>query len=319
MSENSAIEWTDHTFNTHWGCSKISPGCDGCYAQALANRFGYGWGDDATKRQFAEDHWNDLLHWDRKAARQRVRRRVFTNSMSDLFDRFAPAGVRERHWDYLARTPNLDHLLLTKRIGNAARMVPAGWLSPGGWPANVWIGATVVNQEEADRDIPKLLRLPAGVRFLSMEPLLGPVTLPRALLSQIGWVIVGGESGPLARPMHPTWPRSVRDQCAALNVPFFFKQYGEWVEAGTAAEADLVSAMRRNALQIVRAAGGNDGQFQAGDALMRRIGKKAAGRLLVSDDRESENALFDFKAFFHFPCQYDPFDVSPKAKNSWRP
>lgn len=280
MSENSAIEWTDHTFNTHWGCSKISPACDRCYAEALARRFGYGWGDDALKREFNERHWNDLLRWDRKAAKEGVRRRVFTNSMSDLFDRFAPAGVRERHWKYVARTPNLDHLLLTKRIGNVARMVPAEWLTPGGWPANVWIGATVVNQKEADRDIPKLVLLPARVRFLSMEPLLGAVNLPVALLAQIGWVIVGGESGSKARPMHPAWTRSLRDQCAAARISFFFKQHGEWVEIEAVAGRDLGRDIRRGLVRIVKSRADMNGHFGSDDALMRRVGKQAAGRML---------------------------------------
>ncbi|CAE6899773.1 MULTISPECIES: phage Gp37/Gp68 family protein [Burkholderiaceae] len=283
MSENSTIEWTDHTFNTHWGCSKIGPGCDRCYAEALAKRFGYGWGDDAPKREFGESHWQDLIRWDRKAASEGVRRRVFTNSMSDLFDKFAPVGVRERHWSYVTRTPNLDHLLLTKRIGNVARMVPPAWLEPGGWPSNVWLGATIVNQEEADRDIPKLLAVPAAKRFLSMEPLLGPVSLrwlaawpenaPRCAqnptgvtnhldgLRRLDWVIVGGESASGARPMHPEWARSIRDQCAAADVPFMFKQNGEWVSVSEIAGA------------------GEHYRFPDG-ATVRRVGKKAAGRML---------------------------------------
>lgn len=279
MSENSGIEWTDHTFNTHWGCSKVSPGCDSCYAENLARRFGYGWGDGSAKRQFDESHWNDLLLWDRKAAAQGVRRRVFTNSMSDLFDRYAPDGVRERHWGYIARTPHLDHLLLTKRVGNVVRMVPPDWLSPGGWPANVWIGATVVNQEEADRDIPKLATLPASVRFLSMEPLLGEVSLPARYLSQIHWVIVGGESGQRARPMHPAWARSLRDQCAAADIPFFFKQHGEWVEALSSGDQPGSSG-HPCAVRVVKRSDADEHQFVTGDVLMRRVGKNKAGRLL---------------------------------------
>ena len=250
MSEQTAISWTDHTFNTHWGCSKISPGCNGCYAEKLAARFGYGWGDDAPKREFAESHWDELIVWDRKAKKAGMRRRVFTNSMSDLFDKFAPAGVRERHFEYIKRTPNLDHLLLTKRIGNVRSMLPADW--GDGYP-NAWLGATVVNQEEADRDIHKLLATPARLRFLSIEPMLGNIRLgmwlqlsPSAAFQMgritadmpdwtrigstaINWVIAGGESGPHARPAHPDWFRSLRDQCAAAGVQFHFKQHGEWI------------------------------------------------------------------------------------------
>ncbi|WGS55072.1 phage Gp37/Gp68 family protein (plasmid) [Paraburkholderia sp. D15] len=278
MSENSTIEWTDHTFNTHWGCSKVSPGCDHCYAETLAGRFGTGWGDEAAKREFDETHWNDLLRWDRKAAREGVRRRVFTNSMSDLFDRFAPDGVRARHWEFVARTPNLDHLLLTKRIGNVARMVPAEWLVEGGWPANVWIGASVVNQKEADRDIPKILTLPARVRFLSMEPLLGPVVLRDSWLHELGWVIVGGESGRYARPMHPAWARALRDQCEAAGVPFFFKQWGEWAPIHAVSSESVRAGLSASAVQIVGS--GGDGEANANVAVMRRVGKKTAGRLL---------------------------------------
>lgn len=280
MSENSRIEWTDHTFNTHWGCSKISPGCDGCYAENLARRFGYGWGDAAPKREFGESHWHDLLRWDRKAAQEGARRRVFINSMPDLFDRFAPAGVRERHWTFVARTPNLDHLLLTKRIGNVARMVPAEWLSEGGWPSNVWIGATVVNQTEAYRDIPKILTLPAPVRFLSMEPLLGPVDLPATWLREIGWVIAGGESGRKARPIHPAWVRSIRDQCQATEVPFLLKQWGEWAETEPVPGSDLDGDIRRGVVRIVSPASHSDGHCRRGDVFMRKVGKFLSGRLL---------------------------------------
>ncbi|CAE6967556.1 phage Gp37/Gp68 family protein [Paraburkholderia domus] len=308
MSENSKIEWTDHTFNTHWGCSKIGPGCDGCYAEELARRFGYGWGDETAKREFSEGHWQDLIRLDRKAASAGVRHRVFTNSMSDLFDKFAPAGVRERHWRYVALTPNLDHLLSTKRIGNVARMVPSAWLEPGGWPANVWLGATVVNQEEADRDISKLLAIPAAKHFLSMEPLLGPVSLrwlaawpwnaPSTALNPAGvtnhldglrrldWVIAGGESGRRARPMHPDWARALRDECAEAGVPFLFKQWGEWAPGENAP-----GPQSRTEQVAWRTFGdtweygsltpkGSEGMHVDDAPAVWRVGKKAAGRLL---------------------------------------
>ncbi|MFL9886789.1 phage Gp37/Gp68 family protein [Paraburkholderia agricolaris] len=289
MSENSSIEWTDHTFNTHWGCSKISPRCDNCYAESLARRFGYGWGDTAIEREFNEGHWNELLRWDRKAGREGVRHRVFTNSMFDLFDRFAPAGVRERHWQFVARTPDLDHLLLTKRVGNVRRMVPTEWLSPGRWPAKVWISASIVNQDEADRDIPKLLALPAAIRFLSMEPLLGPVSLKHEWMRRLGGVFVGGASGREARPMHPAWAYSLRDQCAATGLPFLFKQWGQWSPVRLEPDTDPHDQIRRGALRIVKADGTIGGCFRpgAGDVLVGNVGKALAGRLLdgrVHDD-----------------------------------
>jgi protein gp37 len=307
MSEHTAISWTGHTFNTHWGCSKISPGCDGCYAERLAARFGYGWGNDAPKREFGPEHWNELLRWDRKAAADGVRRRVFTNSMSDLFDKFAPEGVRERHFEFITRTPHLDHLLLTKRISNVKGMLPADW--GGGYP-NVWLGATVVNQEEADRDIPKLLATPARVRFLSIEPMLGAIDLQKpctarclnrgccfplrghlnercvvdseaggitvecicSRLNGLHWVIAGGESGPHARPSHPDWFRSLRDHCAAAGVPFLFKQWGEWApDDGSGGFDGITRALRASQRGTHRIRGGDD---------LYRYGKAAAGRLL---------------------------------------
>lgn len=337
MAENTAIEWCDHTFNTHWGCSAISRGCKNCYAEMLAKRFGYSWGDDAPKREFPESHWNQLLRWNKRPFFEcaecsnecswrgecngescpacgghvvPARRRVFTNSMSDLFDKFAPDGVRERHFSYVERTSNLDHLLLTKRIGNVRKMVPARWLEPGGWPANAFLGISVVDQEEADRDIPKLLALPALVRFLSMEPLLGPVDLRFHFFSEptgnwrtksgkrqmelrkpadggIHWVIVGGESGrgQDIRPMHPQWARDLRDQCAAAGVPFLFKQHGEWREPleGEAFDTSMGGAAKPPAF-IVSKTDGTVNCFRSshivdGQAVVR-VGKKAAGRLL---------------------------------------
>lgn len=301
MSEHTAIEWTDHTFNTHWGCSEVSPGCDNCYARRLAARFGYGWGDHAPKREFDEEHWHELLRWDAKAKAAGVRRFVFSNSMSDLFDKFAPAGVRERHFEYIERTPNLIHLLLTKRIGNVRRMVEA--TGRCGLPDNVWLGISVVNQEEADRDIPKLLAVPAEKHFLSMEPLLGGTDIGIYLsrtnmlglqllpgfvdpLPGIDWVIAGGESGPVARPMHSDWVRSLRDQCAAAGVPFLFKQWGEWAPgSGDFGRGAFTNAAVANDGRIV------EGGFAARDypagastsdgwSMVHRAGKKAAGRLL---------------------------------------
>jgi protein gp37 len=234
MSENSAIEWTDHTFNPVWGCMKVSPACDNCYAETLANRFGDHWGPHAEFRTFGDKHWSEPLKWDRAAAKAGKRSRVFCASMADVFDNRWPDGVRERLWALIQATPHLDWLLLTKRPQNIGKMLPPDW--GDGWP-NVWLGTTVENQDELNRRVPYLRAAPARVRFLSCEPLLGPLEFSNVssrsdAISQLGkkafdgidWVIAGGESGPGARPMHPDWARSLRDQCKAAGVAFFMKQ-----------------------------------------------------------------------------------------------
>ena len=179
MAENSAIEWTHHTFNPVLGCQKVGPGCDHCYAEGWAKRSGLvTWGPGETRRVTSDAYWRQPLKWDREAKAAGERRRVFCASLADVFDNAWPDGVRDRLWALIKATPNLDWMLLTKRPGNIAKMLPDDW---GGGYRNVWLGCTVVNQEEADRDIPKLLAVPAAVRFLSMEPLLGPV--------EIGWAL----------------------------------------------------------------------------------------------------------------------------------
>ena len=211
-------------------------------------------------------------------------------------DRLTMVDVRRRLFHLIDATPNLDWLLLTKRPENIAKMLPDAKCplckGKGGWETgaysgdcrcgnglvirpNVWLGVSVENQEQADTRIPLLLKTPAAVRFLSMEPLLGPVDLSPWLITDvdardgnlIDWVIVGGESGPNARPMHPDWVRSIRDQCQAAGVPFFFKQWGEWIHAHPA-ELHLSPA------PLVDWEG----------LKMQRVGKRAAGRLL--DGRE---------------------------------
>lgn len=271
MGDKTAIEWCDATFNPWWGCTRISPACDHCYADAFARRVGFKVWDNDQRRTFGDKHWDEPLKWARtKPAKLGRRPRVFCASMADVFDKDAPEGQRERLWKLIAATPELDWLLLTKRIGNVARMVPVGW----GLPENVWLGATVANQEEADRDIPKLLATPAHIRFLSCEPLLGPISFeglfaspgePRDgtnALEMLDWIISGGESGPKARPSHPDWHRALRDQCRAAGVPFLFKQWGEYVWR----EAWGDSTGRKHIF--------DDGVF------VNRVGKEAAGRML---------------------------------------
>ncbi|QEL14743.1 phage Gp37/Gp68 family protein [Limnoglobus roseus] len=245
MVENSKIEWTHHTFNPWIGCTRVSPACDHCYAETWARRYGaVEWGAGKPRKLTSEANWQQPLKWNREAEKTGQRKRVFCASLADVFDNAVSYEWRERLWRLILDTPHLDWLLLTKRIGNADHMLPLK-----GTPKNVWLGISVVNQREADRDIPKLLKTEANVRFLSMEPLLGPVDLNRientdgfhasALTRQvdgnyyefektIDWVIVGGESGKDARPMSPHWARDLRDQCAVAGVPFLFKQWGEW-------------------------------------------------------------------------------------------
>jgi protein gp37 len=253
MGENTKIEWTGHTFNPWTGCTKISPGCDHCYAESWAKRAGtVRWGVGEPRRRTTAANWRLPLKWNAQAEREGRRFRVFCASLADVFGNAVPDEWRADLFRLIRATPRLDWLLLTKRVGNACAMIDdareRGHLLTSGspeWPwPNVWIGATVVNQEEADRDIPKLLATPAAVRFLSIEPMLGPITIDRRLIEQIDgtsqhgprfidWIICGGESGPKARPMHPDWARSLRDQCAAAGVPFLFKQWGEWLPAET--------------------------------------------------------------------------------------
>lgn len=178
------IEWCDYSFNAWWGCTKVSPACNNCYAETWAKRTGFPglWGVDAGRRTFGEKHWLEPIKWDLAAMGNdpgAARPRVFCNSMADVFDNHeGVSAARERLWRLIDATQGLDWLILTKRVGNIERMLPADWLKYGedGYP-NVWLGISVCNQPEADRDIVKLLKIPAMVRFLSCEPLLGRIDL----------------------------------------------------------------------------------------------------------------------------------------------
>lgn len=299
MSAQTGIEWCDSTFNPWQGCTKVSPACDHCYAERQTARFkAVEWGAGKPRVRTSPTNWKLPLRWnargfyacancgsrnegrdglDRDGALtwvcrscgserlQRARRRVFCASLADWLDNEVPIEWLVDLLDNIRRCPNIDFLLLTKRIGNWRSLLTdvlkhvqceleesssrtslisfiVGWMK-GSPPANVWLGATVINQAEADRDVPKLLAVPARVRFLSIEPMLGPINLetprpgpdlyqgggsyicqPWLIQSGIDWVIAGGESGPHARPMHPDWVRSLRDQCADARVPFMVKQ-----------------------------------------------------------------------------------------------
>jgi protein gp37 len=213
VADQSGIEWTDATWNFLTGCSKISPGCDHCYAEALSKRLQAS-GAFRYRNGFQLTFHPDALDLPRTWARPR---RIFVNSMSDLFHEDVPIDWIRRGFDVMAATPQHTYQILTKRADRLRRLAPLLQ-----WPPNVWMGVSVENQVFAFR-AKRLRQVPAAVRFLSVEPLLGPVALD---LAGIDWVIVGGESGPAARPMNPEWARSVRDQCLAAGVAFFFKQWG---------------------------------------------------------------------------------------------
>lgn len=308
----SKIEWTDSTWNPVTGCTWASTGCDNCYAVQMTRRL-EAMGHEkysglTTKKHFSgvvKTHYDALtlpLSW-------RKPRRIFVNSMSDLFHKDVPDAFIDMVFAAMALCPQHTFQILTKRparmadyfaglqvaadnhVPNTANgsftptqvlnyraacssPLPFGVfgqaISTTEWPLpNVWIGTSCEDQQRADERIPWLLKCPAAVRFLSIEPLLG--SIPTMNLSCIDWVIVGGESGPGARPMHPDWVRSIRDQCWMAGVPFFFKQWGEWTTASQLSEEDY------------------DAWSKSGNSMMQatdvaRFGRKRAGRLL--DGRE---------------------------------
>jgi protein gp37 len=231
VGKNSSIGWTHHTFNPWWGCTKVSPACKHCYAEAWAKRVGMSlWGARSDRRFFGEAHWKEPLRWNAEASAANRRYRVFCASMGDVFEPRSDLDPwRTRLWDLIRATPCLDWLLLTKRPERVQLEVP--WNRS--WPVNVWLGTTVENQLWASRRVPIVLEHPAAVRFVSCEPLLGPLDLRKWLGSAlsapgIDWVIAGGESGPKARAMDPRWVLGLRDQCVETDVPFHFKQWGNW-------------------------------------------------------------------------------------------
>lgn len=316
MGENTSIEWAHHTFNPWSGCAKVSAGCAHCYAASLppSMRRGAEWGEGRDRVPASDAYWRQPIAWNRAAQKAGERHRVFCASTADFFeDREDLHDARMRLFMLIEETPHLDWLLLTKRPHVARRYRDIFRSMP-----NAWIGASVEDQEAADARIPILLQIPARVRFLSMEPLLGPVDIrahlprfdhcpeerafeampesQRALGDETGcqgcpgngrgecaavmtrgldWVIVGGESGRRARPMHPDWARSVRDQCVAAGVPFFLKQFGEW--RPMARQAQPVCPASGNA------ASGHYVSYPShdfGDTIVELVGKKLAGRLL---------------------------------------
>ncbi len=235
MAECTGIAWCDATVNFWWGCTRVSPGCVNCYAEQLAATKPVGrparlagWGPRGERVPIvgAVPLAQQLQ---RRAIRERQRLRVFTNSMSDFFDERAPAALRATAWAIIRGCPALDWLVLTKRPENFAAMLPEDW--GVGWK-HVWLGVSCEDQQRADERIPVLLDTPAAVRFISAEPLLGPLDLaqfwldvqPAYTLNGLDWVIVGGESGAHRRPMEMDWLVSIVAQCQHAGVPVFVKQ-----------------------------------------------------------------------------------------------
>lgn len=287
MGESTGIEWTDATVNFWWGCTRVGPGCDHCYADAWALRYGESlWGAGVPRRRIKSAlktlyrlH-NDYSWWSADAEIGKLhptsRRRVFIQSMSDLFDKEVPVEWFDEAWGGITACNRLDLQIVTKRISLVEKR-----LAGRPWPKHAGLIISVVNQAEADRDIPRLLELKTrlGIPWvgLSMEPLLGPVVLRPEWLRDLDWVIVGGESGRGARPMHPDWVRCLRDQCAAAGVPFFFKQWGEFhphdSDVGLYTGLPIPGSIQGQGYSVFAGSGDRE-------RLMVRVGKKRAGRLL---------------------------------------
>lgn len=230
MAENTSIPWCDHTFNVAWGCWKISPGCENCYADAWDARFGGDhWGRSSPRRLFGEKHWTEPLKWNRGAEAESRRHRVFCSSMTDVFlDDEAVKGELPKLWALIRETPWLDWQLLTKRPERIAESLPSDWGS--GYP-NVWLGVSAESQKYADIRQPILCEIPAAIRWLSVEPMLESIDF-EGDMGGIDWVVCGGESGAKARPFEWAWAESLRDQCDDADVAFFMKQFGSnaWCE-----------------------------------------------------------------------------------------
>jgi protein gp37 len=242
VSTKTAIQWTDHTFNIAWGCTKFSPGCEFCYAEKDANRYGFDvWGPTNDRRLFGEKHWNEPLAWNKAAQKDARPHRVFTSSMADVYENHPQIdAARERLWALIRVTPWLEWQILTKRAERMARLWPADA------PPNAWAGVSVESAKYQNR-LDWLRRVSARVRFVSFEPLLGPLESPD--LTGIHWAIFGGESGPHARPCDIDWIGAGVDACRAQGVAPFVKQLGSRIRWGKNG-GDSGSAM------LSRAAGG---------------------------------------------------------------
>lgn len=277
MAENSAISWTTHTWNPWMGCTKVSPACDGCYAEALMDKR-YGkvqWGPHGERVRTSVHNWNEPLRWQRRAEIDGNRPFVFCASLADIFDNQVPAEWRADAFNVMRETPRLVYLLLTKRPQNIVKLADA----VGGLPSNAAIGTTVEDQKRADTNLPalKVAKIETNPLFTfgSFEPLLGPIVIPPAFMPD--WIITGGETdqgGHRARPSHHAWFRDLRDQAAAAGVPYHHKQNGEWMPLtqydGGEWPSDAGACCRLT----------YSGEKADGGFPMQKVGKKFAGRLL---------------------------------------
>ncbi|MFB8247375.1 DUF5131 family protein [Streptomyces sp. NPDC055952] len=329
MADSTTIEWTDSTWNPVTGCTKVSPGCDNCYASTFAERW------RGTAGHHFENGFDITLRPERLLLPMtwRTPRRIFLDSMSDLFHTDIPDDYIAQVFAVMALTPQHTYQVLTKRHGRMKALLSRpffwhlvadqgrehfigcqeDWLAVGAMLGgnslpNVWLGVSVEDQKWAELRIPALLETPAAVRFLSCEPLLGPVDLKQAVIPMgserghgltasyvhagcccqrrfhgIDWVIVGGESGLGARPMHPQWARSLRDQCEWAGVPFFLKQWGAYAPEAHGHDRGAVALIDTQG----RSWNGREALAPQDAVRMRRVGKKNAGRLLDGQHHDS--------------------------------
>jgi protein gp37 len=302
MSDNSKIEWTDATWNPIIGCSKCSPGCAHCYAERMACRLS-AMGKDGYNQVITNKQWNGSTTLIEKALdiplKWNLPRKIFVCSMGDLFHETVLFPEIFDVMSVIYKCKQHTFILLTKRPQKMYEYF-SSVKNFHGLPKNLWIGTTVCNQSEADTKIPILLKIPAAVRFVSIEPMLGSILLDNGETSWltcknenndikccesfavngnhfhgIDWVICGGESGPGARPMHPDWVRLLKNQCEYANVPFLFKQWGEWAPYYKSYGDSTVAFLKNDG-----SFGNNDDYCNSRASSIKKIGKHKAGRLL---------------------------------------